>query len=75
VRPSKTVENQLSKANLISANDVLSTEHYKLNTEYFPSYEIMMDELRDHRFYAEDMLHPGAVAIDYIWKFWRQFQK
>ena len=34
---------------------------------YFPSYEIMMDELRDYRFYAEDMLHPNQVAIDYIW--------
>jgi hypothetical protein len=63
------VENQWSKANLISAiHDVLNTEHYKLNTEYFPSYEIMMDELRDYRFYAEDMLHPSQVAIDYIWK-------
>jgi hypothetical protein len=63
------VENQWSKANLISAiHDTLNTEHYKLNTQYFPSYEIMMDELRDYRFYAEDMLHPNQVAIDYIWK-------
>jgi hypothetical protein len=63
------VENQWSKANLISAiHNVLNTEHCKLNTEYFPSYEIMMDELRDYRFYAEDMLHPNQVAIDYIWK-------
>lgn len=56
------VENQWSKANLISAI------HDTLNTQYFPSYEIMMDELRDYRFYAEDMLHPNQVAIDYIWK-------
>ncbi|KIA87518.1 GSCFA domain-containing protein [Flavobacterium sp. AED] len=63
------VENQWSKANLISAiHSVLNNEHCKLNTEYFPSYEIMMDELRDYRFYAEDMLHPNQVAIDYIWK-------
>ena len=63
------VENQWSKANLISAiHSVMNTEHCKLNTEYFPSYEIMMDELRDYRFYAEDMLHPNQVAIDYIWK-------
>lgn len=63
------VENQRSKANLISAiHNVLNTEYCKLNTEYFPSYEIMMDELRDYRFYAEDMLHPNQVAIDYIWK-------
>ncbi|MFY7938877.1 MAG: GSCFA domain-containing protein, partial [Flavobacterium sp.] len=34
---------------------------------YFPSYEIIMDELRDYRFYAEDMLHPNQTAIDYIW--------
>lgn len=63
------IENQWSKANLISAiHSVLNTEYYKLQTEYFPSYEIMMDELRDYRFYAEDMLHPDQVAIDYIWK-------
>jgi hypothetical protein len=63
------VENQLSKSHLIAAiHGVLNTEHFKLNTEYFPSYEIMMDELRDYRFYAEDMLHPSQVAIDYIWK-------
>ncbi len=37
------------------------------NCFYFPSYEIMMDELRDHRFYAKDMLHPSQEAIDYIW--------
>jgi hypothetical protein len=63
------VENQWSKANLISAiHSVLNNQLCKLNTEYFPSYEIMMDELRDYRFYAEDMLHPNQVAIDYIWK-------
>ena len=63
------VENQLSKAHLISSiHSVLETEQGKSNTEYFPSYEIMMDELRDYRFYAEDMLHPNQVAIDYIWK-------
>ena len=63
------VENQLSKAYLISAlHQVLQTEYCKLNTEYFPSYEIMMDELRDYRFYAEDMIHPSQIAIDYIWE-------
>lgn len=63
------VENQLSKSHLFAAlNQVLKTEHSKLNTEYFPSYEIMMDELRDYRFYGEDMLHPNQIAIDYIWK-------
>lgn len=60
------VENQQSKAHLITAihNSQLATR----NSQYFPSYEIMMDELRDYRFYAEDMLHPSQVAIDYIWE-------
>ncbi|PBJ06766.1 GSCFA domain-containing protein [Flavobacterium sp. ACN6] len=63
------VENQLSKSHLFTAlHFVLNTEHVKRNTEYFPSYEIMMDELRDYRFYNEDMLHPNPIAIDYIWK-------
>lgn len=63
------VENQLSKSHLFtSLNSALNTEHFKQNTEYFPSYEIMMDELRDYRFYNEDMLHPNQIAIDYIWK-------
>ena len=59
------VQNQLSKSTLILAIHQLK----KLfeNVEYFPSYEIMMDDLRDYRFYADDMLHPSNVAIDYIW--------
>ncbi|WP_035670322.1 GSCFA domain-containing protein [Flavobacterium sp. 83] len=61
------VENQWSKANIISA--LHEAFDFRLSTiNYFPSYEIMMDELRDYRFYAEDMLHPNQVAIDYIWK-------
>jgi hypothetical protein len=61
------VENQWSKANIISA--LHKTFDFRLSKiNYFPSYEIMMDELRDYRFYAEDMLHPNQVAIDYIWK-------
>ena len=35
---------------------------------YFPSYEIMMDELRDYRFYADDMIHPSEKAVEYIWQ-------
>lgn len=63
------IENTLSKAHLISAlQSILKTEHYKLNTEYFPSFEIMMDELRDYRFYADDLLHPSKMAVDYIWE-------
>lgn len=62
-------ENQLSKSHLFAAvHQVLKTHNSKLITQnYFPSYEIMMDELRDYRFYTEDMLHPNPVAIDYIW--------
>jgi hypothetical protein len=60
------VENQRSKANLIAA--IHSNLDLQNNAkEYFPSYEIMMDELRDYRFYAEDLLHPNQMAIDYIW--------
>ncbi len=60
------VENQRSKAHLITAlHNVVTLSLSKCN--YFPSYEIMMDELRDYRFYAEDMLHPSQTAIDYIW--------
>lgn len=64
------VENQLSKSHLFTAlHQVLETHNSQFITHnYFPSYEIMMDELRDYRFYAEDMLHPNQIAIDYIWK-------
>lgn len=68
------IENTLSKAHLITAiHSVLnrkfstSLELTTQNNIYFPSYEIMMDELRDYRFYGEDMLHPNQTAIDYIW--------
>lgn len=68
-------ENQVSKAILLQAVDVLISMSlsYDLSTEtlhrsYFSSYEIMLDELRDYRFYAEDMVHPSAVAVDYIWQ-------
>ncbi|MGH2665664.1 GSCFA domain-containing protein [Flavobacterium sp.] len=61
------VQNQQSKSHLIAAlHAVLNSESERL--AYFPSYEIMMDELRDYRFYAEDMLHPNQLAIDYIWE-------
>lgn len=59
-------ENTLSKAHLIAAIHKTITHHTSPIT-YFPSYEIMMDELRDYRFYAEDMLHPSQTAVDYIW--------
>ena len=63
-------ENQWSKANLITAihQTIAEFSEEAVFIDYFPSYEIMMDELRDYRFYAEDMIHPNAVAIEYIWK-------
>jgi hypothetical protein len=60
------VENTLSKAHLVAAIHKTITHNPSLIT-YFPAYEIMMDELRDYRFYTEDMLHPNQTAIDYIW--------
>ncbi|HEX2935123.1 MAG TPA: GSCFA domain-containing protein [Bacteroidales bacterium] len=58
-------ENQLSKAILLLAIDQIVKDFP--HTSYFPSYEIIMDDLRDYRFYEEDMLHPNKVAINYIW--------
>lgn len=58
--------NQLSKAVLLLAIDRLVCELPEVY--YFPSYEIVMDELRDYRFYGEDMLHISAQAIEYIWE-------
>jgi hypothetical protein len=60
------IENQRSKAHLIAAVHALVKNHDQ--AEYFPSYEIMMDELRDYRFYERDLLHPNALAVDYIWE-------
>ncbi|WP_218598169.1 GSCFA domain-containing protein [Polaribacter sp. NJDZ03] len=59
------IENTQSKAHLISAIHNILNGGYAF---YFPSYEIMMDELRDYRFYAEDMIHPNKTAINYIWE-------
>ena len=59
-------ENQLSKSTLLLAIDELITQYARCY--YFPSYEIMMDELRDYRFYAGDMLHPSDLAVEYIWE-------
>lgn len=59
--------NQLSKSSLLLAEDGICKE-FPTVCEYFPSYEIMMDELRDYRFYAEDMVHPSSVAVDYLWE-------
>lgn len=58
--------NQLSKSTLLLAVHELIERCP--NCFYFPSYEIVMDELRDYRFYAEDMVHPSPLAIEYIWE-------
>ena len=57
--------NQLSKGTLLLAADAVADGE---RTVYFPAYEIVMDELRDYRFYAEDMVHPSAQAVDYLWE-------
>lgn len=62
------VENQVSKATLILAIHNILEKFKQHPCFYFPSYEIIMDELRDYRFYAEDMLHLSDVAIQHIWE-------
>ena len=68
-------ESQLSKATLLLAIDKLYLGNHNsqfsiLNSpfSYFPAYEIVLDELRDYRFYKEDMIHPSAQAVEYIWQ-------
>ena len=58
---------QLSKAMLLLAVNKLATQHPDF-IHYFPAYEIVLDELRDYRFYQPDMLHPSAQAVEYIWQ-------
>lgn len=59
-------ENSLSKAQLITACHLLSAEQDFIH--YFPAYEIMLDELRDYRFYANDLIHPNELAQQIIWE-------
>lgn len=61
-------ENQLSKAILLQAVEELVNKANSDKVGYFPSYEILLDELRDYRFFAEDMVHPSPVAVEYIWQ-------
>lgn len=64
------IENNRSKAHLISAaHDLVQTEN---GVHYFPSYELLMDDLRDYRFYKEDLIHPSEQAIAYIWSYFEQ---
>lgn len=60
-------QNQLSKCTLrVAINDIIN--NFPEDCSYFPAFEIMMDDLRDYRFYTPDMVHPSEVAIEYIWK-------
>ena len=59
--------NQLSKATLLLAVDELC-RRFPDRVHYFPAYEIVMDELRDYRFYADDMAHPSPQAVEYVWE-------
>lgn len=75
--------NQISKSSLLlavesiisesrkSANEGIYCRDKKRNAEYFPAYEIMMDELRDYRWYEEDMIHPSHAAVKYIFEKFR----
>lgn len=59
--------NSLSKASLrVAINEAI--KNHRDYCDYFPAYEIMLDDLRDYRFYANDMVHPSEVAIEYIWQ-------
>ena len=59
------MENNRSKARLLEAIHTVSDQERSF---YFPSYELMMDDLRDYRFYSQDLVHPNVLAIDYIWE-------
>lgn len=61
------IENQRSKAILLLACEEIC-RHLKY-ASYFPAYELLIDDLRDYRFYAADMIHPSEVAVDYVWQF------
>jgi len=62
-------ENALSKSILRVATGILSERHP--NVHYFPAFEILCDDLRDYRFYADDLVHPSAQAVEYVWERFR----
>jgi len=63
------IENTRSKAHLIAGlHDAIDSKN---EIHYFPSYEIMMDELRDYRFYEEDLIHPNKTAVSIIWEYFK----
>ena len=61
-------ESSISKESSFSKDVSLNEEQGGAVVTYFPAYEIVNDELRDYRFYADDMLHPSSVAVEYIWQ-------
>lgn len=63
------VENSRSKARLMDA--IQQCCQFEFEVDYFPAYEIVMDELRDYRFYKQDLVHPNDLAVDYIWEKFR----
>ncbi|MBQ9587273.1 MAG: GSCFA domain-containing protein [Bacteroidales bacterium] len=66
--------NQLGKASLLLAVEALfsKSDAHKSQLSYFPAYEIMVDELRDYRFYADDLIHPSHMAEELIWQRFQQ---
>ena len=64
------VENQRSKATLLLAVDELVKEYDFVS--YFPAYELVLDDLRDYRFFKDDMIHPSKLAIDYVWDYFKK---
>lgn len=65
------IENQRSKSRLILAAETLESRNP--NVHYFPAYELMMDDLRDYRFYDDDLLHPNNQAQSYIWNYFSDY--
>ncbi len=64
------LENQRSKATLLLAiENITKRLSY---THYFPAYELVLDDLRDYRFFGKDMIHPNEIAINYIWNYFQQ---
>lgn len=61
-------ESSISKESSFNKEVSLNEEQGGAVVTYFPAYEIVNDELRDYRFYADDMLHPSSVAVEYIWQ-------
>lgn len=60
-------DNQLSKSSLFLGLEKI-IEDYQDSVYYFPSYEIVMDELRDYRFFKQDLIHPNQIAVEYLWE-------